>query len=55
MVTCWNLGIAAAAFAGGVLLDHTGPGSLPWSAPALLALALTITAAARHHGFPTRR
>ncbi|WP_414170564.1 MFS transporter [Streptoverticillium reticulum] len=55
LVTCWNLGIAAAAFAGGLLLDHTGPNSLPWSALALLALALTVTATARHHGFPTRR
>ncbi|MEU6507832.1 MFS transporter [Streptomyces sp. NPDC046942] len=55
LVTCWNLGIAAAAFAGGLLLDHTSPDSLPWSALALLALALTVTATARHHGFPTRR
>ncbi|MFG2846522.1 MFS transporter [Kitasatospora sp. NPDC048296] len=55
LVTCWNLGIAAAAFAGGLLLDHGGPGSLPWSALALLALALAVAAAARRHGFPGRR
>ncbi|MFE3880647.1 MFS transporter [Kitasatospora sp. NPDC059146] len=52
LVTCWNLGIAAAASAGGLLLDHAGPRSLPWSALALLALALAVTAAARRHGFP---
>ncbi|MBO1418438.1 MFS transporter [Streptomyces sp. FH025] len=55
LVTCWNLGIAAAAGAGGLLLDHAGPTSLPWSALALLAAALAVTAAARHHGFPARR
>ncbi|MEV7601754.1 MFS transporter [Kitasatospora sp. NPDC089797] len=55
LVTCWNLGIAAAASAGGLLLDHAGATSLPWSALALLALALAVTAAARRHGFPTRR
>ncbi|MBV2153895.1 MFS transporter [Kitasatospora sp. SUK 42] len=55
LVTCWNLGIAAAGFAGGLLLDHTGPDSLPWSALALLALALTVAATARRHGFPERR
>ncbi|MEV7130620.1 MFS transporter [Streptomyces sp. NPDC093260] len=54
LATCWNLGIAA-AFAGGPLLDHTGPRSLPWSALTLLTLALAVTATARHHGFPTRR
>ncbi|WBP88965.1 MFS transporter [Kitasatospora cathayae] len=52
LVTCWNLGIAAAASTGGLLLDHAGPNSPPWSALALLALALTVTAAARWHGFP---
>ncbi|GLX54607.1 hypothetical protein Shyhy01_75560 [Streptomyces hygroscopicus subsp. hygroscopicus] len=54
-VTCWNLGIAAAASGGGLLLDHTGPYARPWSAPVLLALALTVTVAARHRGFPTGR
>ncbi|MFJ7246549.1 MFS transporter [Kitasatospora sp. NPDC098652] len=54
LVTCWNLGIAAAASAGGLLLDHAGPQSLPWSALALLALALAVTTAARRHGFPGR-
>ncbi|MFF3002091.1 MFS transporter [Kitasatospora sp. NPDC057940] len=52
LVTCWNLGIAGAALTGGVLLDHGGPSTLPWSALVLLAAALTVTVAAHHHGFP---
>ncbi|MGA5822047.1 hypothetical protein ACPC54_29795 [Kitasatospora sp. NPDC094028] len=52
LVTCWNLGIAVAAPAGGLLLDHGGPGALPWAALPLLAAALAVTAAARRHGFP---
>ncbi|MBD0690584.1 MFS transporter [Streptomyces sp. CBMA123] len=55
LVTCWNLGIAAAASAGGLLLAHAGPQSLPWSALALLGIALAVTVAARRHGFPGRR
>ncbi|MFF4795982.1 MFS transporter [Streptomyces sp. NPDC001276] len=54
LVTCWNLGIAGAALAGGLILDHGGPTVLPWSALALLATALTITTAAHRHAFPRR-
>ncbi|MFI6155957.1 hypothetical protein ACIBCA_25115 [Kitasatospora sp. NPDC051170] len=54
LVTCWNLGIATAAATGGLLLAHTGPISLSWTALALLAAALTVTAGAHHHGFPLR-
>ncbi|WP_316521304.1 MFS transporter [Kitasatospora brasiliensis] len=52
LVTCWNLGIAAAGLAGGLLLDHAGPTALPWSALALLAAALAVTVGGRRHGFP---
>ncbi|MFE4975625.1 MFS transporter [Kitasatospora sp. NPDC056651] len=55
LVTCWNLGIAAAGLAGGLLLDHAGPTALPWSALVLLAAALAITLGGRRHGFPGRR
>ncbi|MFE6867961.1 MFS transporter [Kitasatospora sp. NPDC057692] len=54
LVTCWNLGIAAGGLAGGLLLDHSGPTALPWSALVLLAAALATTLAGRRHAFPGR-
>ncbi|MBD0673372.1 MFS transporter [Streptomyces sp. CBMA156] len=54
LVTCWNLGIAVAGMAGGLLLDHAGPTALPWSALVLLAAALAVTVGGRRHGFPGR-
>ncbi|MFB7472914.1 MFS transporter [Kitasatospora sp. NPDC056184] len=54
LVTCWNLGIAVGGLAGGLLLDHSGPTALPWSALVLLAAALATTLAGRRHAFPGR-
>ncbi|MFJ9695456.1 MFS transporter [Kitasatospora sp. NPDC101183] len=51
LVTCWNLGIATAAGAGGLLLSWGGPSTLPWTALALLGVAL-VAAGAGRTGFP---
>lgn len=38
--TAWNIAVAAAGVAGGVLLDRAGPGSFAWSIIAILAISL---------------
>ncbi|MET0884815.1 MAG: MFS transporter [Mycetocola sp.] len=55
VVTCWNMGIAGGAIAGGLFLTGAGPLSLPWAALVLLVAALIVTVSAQSHGFPTRR
>ncbi|MFF4776037.1 MFS transporter [Microtetraspora fusca] len=52
IVTCWNIGIAGGAAAGGVLLGVAGSGSLPWWTFVLVAMALLMTVMSRRHGFP---
>lgn len=52
VVTCWNIGIAGGAILGGVLLESSDAGSLPWAAFALVVAALVATVASRRHGFP---
>ncbi|SEM33470.1 MFS transporter [Nonomuraea pusilla] len=52
IVTCWNIGIAGGAAAGGVLLGTAGSGSLPWWALVLVAAAFLVTVTSRRHGFP---
>ena len=54
VVTCWNIGIAGGAVAGGLLLSGVGPSSPPWAALVLLVLALTVAVSAHRHGFPRR-
>lgn len=54
VVTCWNIGIAGGAIAGGLLLTGIGPSFLPWAALVLLVPALVVTVSARRHGFPER-
>lgn len=51
VVTCWNIGIAGGAVAGGLLLSGVGPPSLPWAALGLLVPALAVTISARRDGF----
>ena len=51
-VTAWSLAIAGGAFVGGVALDASGPGALPWVAAALVLVAIGGVAAAHRHGFP---
>ncbi|MEU5384616.1 MFS transporter [Kitasatospora cineracea] len=55
LVATWNTAMGLGGAAGGLLLDLHGPGTLPWSALALLLPALAVTALARRHGFPPRR
>ena len=55
VVTCWNIGIAGGAVAGGLLLAGIGPASLPWAALLLLVPALVATITASRHGFPRAR
>jgi predicted MFS family arabinose efflux permease len=54
-VTCWNIGIAGGAIAGGFLITGIGPTALPWSALVFLVLALTVTVLSNRNGFPTRQ
>jgi predicted MFS family arabinose efflux permease len=54
LVTLWNAAMAGGGVAGGILLDALGPGSLPWTALALLVPVLLVVVAARVHGFPRR-
>ncbi|MEQ4206544.1 MFS transporter [Actinopolymorpha sp. B9G3] len=51
LVTLWNAAMAAGGVAGGILLDHLGPGSFPWTVLVLLAPVLVVVVAARTHGF----
>ncbi|MFF2526614.1 MFS transporter [Streptomyces liangshanensis] len=52
LVTLWNAATAGGGVVGGLLLDHLGAGSFPWSVLALLLPVLVVVAAARAHGFP---
>lgn len=52
IVTCWNIGIAAGAVVGGILLTAVGTASLPWWTLTLVLAALTATTIAHRHGFP---
>ena len=52
VVTCWNVGIAGGAIAGGLLLAGIGSFALPWAAFLLLVPALIVTISAHRHGFP---
>ncbi|MFG2344522.1 MFS transporter [Streptomyces phaeochromogenes] len=51
LVTLWNAAMAGGGVAGGVLLDHLGTGSLPWSV-LLLLIPVVVVVAARTQGFP---
>lgn len=55
VVTCWNIGIASGAIAGGLFLAGSDSSSLTWAALALLVPALVVTIAAHRHGFPDYR
>ncbi|AXG80271.1 MFS transporter [Streptomyces paludis] len=50
--TVYNAGIAAGSLTGGVVLESTGPGALPWTALPLIAAALTVAWASRRHAYP---
>jgi predicted MFS family arabinose efflux permease len=51
--TVYNIGIAAGSLAGGLVLDGSGPGTLPWVSITLVAGALA-TVAGRRSAFPAR-
>lgn len=51
-VVAWNIAIAGGGVLGGILLDHSGAGSLTWAAAALLGVGVGIAWSARVHGFP---
>lgn len=55
VVTTWNVGIAAGAVLGGLLLSGPGSASLAWGTLVILLFALTVAIAARRHGFPNLR
>jgi predicted MFS family arabinose efflux permease len=52
MVTLWNVGIAVAGLAGGIVLAGFGAGALGWVALAVAAPAVLIVFAAGRNGFP---
>jgi predicted MFS family arabinose efflux permease len=51
--TVYNVGIATGSLAGGLVLDRSGPGALPWVTIVLVAVALT-TVVGRRNAFPAR-
>ncbi len=53
--TVYNVGIAAGALAGGLVLAGVGPGGLPWLSLMLGTAALATVTAARRCAFPARR
>lgn len=52
LATVWNVAIAGGGIVGGLLLDASGAGALPWAALGLALAALLLAATARAHGFP---
>ncbi|MFJ1643963.1 MFS transporter [Streptomyces sp. NPDC088258] len=52
--TVYNAGIAAGSLAGGLVLESTGAGALPWTALPLIAAALVVVGTARRHAYPGR-
>jgi predicted MFS family arabinose efflux permease len=53
--TVYNLGIAAGSLTGGLILESTGAGGLPWVTLSLAVAALGTIIAARRHAFPAHR
>ncbi|WP_395026099.1 MFS transporter [Comamonas odontotermitis] len=51
LVTIFNLAVAGGGIAGGVLLERSGPASLPWALAALALLGWLIVWSASAHGF----
>jgi predicted MFS family arabinose efflux permease len=51
--TVYNVGIATGSLAGGLVLDRSGPGALPWVTIVLVAVALATVASSRS-AFPAR-
>ncbi|NML27578.1 MFS transporter [Zoogloea dura] len=51
LVTIFNLAVAGGGIVGGVLLERSGPLSLPWALMALALLGWIIVWSARAHGF----
>ncbi|WP_374209241.1 MFS transporter [Kitasatospora sp. A2-31] len=55
LVVLWNVAMAGGGIIGGLLLDSSGAGPLPWTVFGLLVPVLAVVVAARVHGFPGRR
>ncbi|MEV6947613.1 MFS transporter [Streptomyces sp. NPDC051172] len=55
LVTLWNVAMAGGGVIGGVLLDLSGSGSLPWSVLLLMLPVIAVVVLARSHGFPAKR
>lgn len=51
----YNVGIAAGALAGGLVLARTGPTGLPWLTAVLTTAALATVTISRNYAFPHRR
>ncbi|MFD0690120.1 MFS transporter [Actinomadura fibrosa] len=53
--TVYNMAIAAGSLIGGVLLEGSGSGVLPWTTLPLVTAALAVVVLARRHAFPADR
>ena len=50
-VTVFNLAVAGGSVFGGLVLEHSGPGALPWVLATLALIGLAIVWSAKVHGF----
>ncbi|PSS47248.1 MFS transporter [Pseudomonas sp. BBP2017] len=53
LVTVFNLAVAGGGVVGAVLLEHSGPASLPWTLVALALLGLSVVWSVRAHVYRT--
>ncbi len=52
-VTVYNIGVFSGAFVGGLILDYTGPGAIPWTSFLLMVIVISLVAMGRKFAFPS--
>lgn len=53
-VTVYNIGVFSGAFIGGLILDYTGPGAIPWTSFLLMVIVISLVVMGRKFAFPSR-
>lgn len=53
-VTVYNIGVFSGAFIGGLILDYTGPGAIPWTSFLLMVIVVSLVVMGRKFAFPGR-
>ncbi|QNK64408.1 MFS transporter [Pedobacter sp. PAMC26386] len=53
-VTVYNIGVFSGAFIGGLILDYTGPGAIPWTSFLLMVIVISLVVMGRKFAFPGR-